>query len=192
VAVDEEAGTIARPPGLRLDLGGSAKGFIADRAAARLAPFGPCAADCGGDMRVRGSQAVDVADPFGRGPAGRLEVRDGAVATSGVDARSWGRAAHHLLDPSTGAPAWTGVVTATALAPTAAQAEALAKAALLAGPRAGEALLSRHGGALSLDDGSVRFFTRSVRPAQRVKVGSPGVRSFTRCARNGGPGEEAP
>ena len=62
---------------------------------------------------------------------------------------------HHLLDPATGAPAWTGVVSATALAPTAAEAEALAKAALLAGPRAGRALLARHGGGvLVLDDGA--------------------------------------
>ncbi len=41
---------------------------------------------------------------------------------------------HHLLDPSTLEPAWTGIVGATALAPTAVEAEALAKAALLSGP----------------------------------------------------------
>jgi len=45
-------------------------------------------------------------------------------------------------------------VTATALAPTAAEAEALAKGALLAGPDAGRALL-RHGGVLVLEDGTV-------------------------------------
>ena len=45
-------------------------------------------------------------------------------------------------------------MSATALAPTAAEAEALAKAALLSGPRAGLALLRRHGGVLALDDGS--------------------------------------
>jgi thiamine biosynthesis lipoprotein len=159
VTVDDAAGTITRPPGVRLDLGGSAKGFIADRAAALLAPYGPCAADCGGDMRVVGVHAVEVADPFGGEPVARLLLRDGAVATSGVDARAWSRAAHHLLDPSTGKPAWSGVVCATALAPTAVEAEALAKAALLAGPDGGAALLSRHGGALILDDGTVRLPT---------------------------------
>jgi len=46
-------------------------------------------------------------------------------------------------------------VTATALAPTAAEAEALAKAALLCGPQGGAALLRRHGGVLVLDDGAV-------------------------------------
>ena len=154
VLVDDEDGTIARPPGLRLDLGGSAKGFVADRAAALLGA--PCAVDCGGDMRVRGAHEVRVAHPFGGEPAAVIALSDGAVATSGVDARLWGRAHHHLLDPATGVPAWTGVVSATALAPTAAEAEALAKAALLSGPGAGLELLARHGGGvLVLDDGDV-------------------------------------
>jgi thiamine biosynthesis lipoprotein len=154
VTVDDGAGTIARTPGIRLDLGGSAKGFIADRVAAALARYGPCAADCGGDLRVHGAHDVLVEHPFGGESIATLSLCDGAVATSGVDARLWGHAAHHLLDPATGRPAWTGVVSATALAPTAAEAEALAKAALLSGPRAGLALLRRHGGVLALDDGS--------------------------------------
>jgi thiamine biosynthesis lipoprotein len=154
VVVDDDACAIARPPGLRLDLGGSAKGFIADLAAERLSPAGPCAADCGGDMRVRGAHEVLVANPFGGEPLASIALCDAAVATSGVDARLWGSASHHLLDPSTGEPAWTGVVSATALAPTAAEAEALAKAALLAGPETGLGLL-RHGGLLVLDDGGV-------------------------------------
>jgi FAD:protein FMN transferase len=154
VEVDDAAGTIARPPAVRLDLGGSAKGFIADRAAGLLAPYGPCAADCGGDMRVHGAHEVLAEDPFGGEPVAAIALCDGAVATSGVDARLWAAASHHLLDPATGLPAWTGVVTATALAPTAAEAEALAKGALLAGPDAGRALL-RHGGVLVLEDGTV-------------------------------------
>ena len=154
VEVDDAAGTIARPPAVRLDLGGSAKGFIADRAAGLLAPYGPCAADCGGDMRVHGAHEVFAEDPFGGEPVAAIALCDGAVATSGVDARLWAAASHHLLDPATGLPAWTGVVTATALAPTAAEAEALAKGALLAGPDAGRALL-RHGGVLVLEDGTV-------------------------------------
>jgi thiamine biosynthesis lipoprotein len=168
VRVDDAAGTITRPPGTRLDLGGSAKGFIADRAAALLAPFGPCAADCGGDMRVHGGHEVHVAHPFGGEPVAGLRLRDGAVATSGIDARLWGTAAHHLLDPSTGGPAWTGVVSASALAPTAAEAEALAKAALLAGPLAGRALLARGGGGmLVLDDGTAVLVGAGAPPTAR-------------------------
>jgi len=158
VTVDDRAGAIVRPPGLRIDLGGSAKGFIADRAAALLAPAGPCAVDCGGDLRVHGAHRVRIRHPHSGNAAAELELHDGAVATSGIDARLWrrdGGAAHHLLDPATGEPAWTGVVSATALAPTAAEAEARAKAALLAGPRAGLAFLRDHGGVLVHDDGTV-------------------------------------
>jgi len=164
VLVDDDAGTIARPPGVRLDLGGSGKGHIADRAAARLAAFGPCAVDCGGDLRVHGDHRIEVRYPFGGEPAAGLALSDGAVATSGIDGRLWRRAAHHLLDPATGTPAWTGVVSATALAPTAAKAEALAKAALLAGPASGHELLEEHGGVLVLDDGTVRTVRRSPAP----------------------------
>ena len=67
-----------------------------------------------------------------------FELSRRAVATSGIGRRSWlgpdGRPAHHLLDPATGRPAFTGVVQATALAPTAVEAEWRAKAAVLAGP----------------------------------------------------------
>jgi FAD:protein FMN transferase len=88
-----------------------------------------------------------------------LELDDDAVATSGIDKRIWWgpgrRPAHHLLDPATGRPAWTGVLSATAKAPTATLAEALAKAAILAGPNAGRAVLSKHGGLLVTDQGVV-------------------------------------
>ena len=118
--------------------------------------------DCGGDMRVHGAHEVLVAHPFGAEPAASIPLSGGAAATSGVDARLWGTSAHHLLDPATGEPAWTGVVSATALAPTGAEAEALAMAALLAGPDAGRALLERRGGVLVLDDGAVVPAPREV------------------------------
>jgi FAD:protein FMN transferase len=172
IAVDDADGTIARPPGLRLDLGGSAKGLLADRLAARLVPAGPCVVDCGGDIRVAGGRDVQVLHPSSGTTAAVLHVRDGAVATSGLGNRLWWRGdrpAHHLLDPSTGTPAWTRLVAATALAPTAVEAEALAKAALLAGPVAGRALLRRHGGVLIADDGSVAKIGAAAR--RRTTVG---------------------
>jgi thiamine biosynthesis lipoprotein len=59
---------------------------------------------------------------------------------------------HHVLDPGSGRPAFTGIVQATALAPTVTEAEMLSKAALLRGPaRAGELLV--HGGLFVLDAG---------------------------------------
>jgi thiamine biosynthesis lipoprotein len=115
--------------------------------------------DCCGDLRIGGRQrTVRVDDPFGRGVLHELEVADCGVATSGIGRRSWigadGRPAHHLLDPSTGRPAYTGVVQATALAPTAAEAEWRAKAALLGGPGTAAMWVARHGGVVVMDDGS--------------------------------------
>jgi thiamine biosynthesis lipoprotein len=75
-----------------------------------------------------------------------LAVRDRAVATSTTMRRRWlrdGVVRHHLIDPRNGAPAATGVLAATVVAPTTAGAETLAKAALLLGPDAGLAFLDR-------------------------------------------------
>ena len=155
---------IRRPPGLELDLGGSVKGWVADLLGARLERHGRCAVDCGGDLRLatrRGAPwEVRVRHPLNGTIAHTLRVRAGGVATSGIDARLWrrrsGEFAHHLIDPATGTPAWTGLVAATALAPTALEAEALAKAALLSGAAAGRRLLrAHHGGVLVGDDGTV-------------------------------------
>jgi thiamine biosynthesis lipoprotein len=157
VHVDDLAGVVVRPPGVHLDLGGSAKGLAADLAVELLAPHGPCAADLGGDLRVHGAHEVLVPNPVTGMLAEVLELEDDAVATSGIDKRIWWdagrRPAHHLLDPSSGRPAWTGVLSSTAKAPTATLAEALAKAAILAGPAAGRTILARHGGLLITNDG---------------------------------------
>jgi FAD:protein FMN transferase len=164
IEVDGATGVIRRPPGVELDLGGTAKGWAADLLAGRLGRYGRCAVDCGGDLRVEAGRGapweVRLRHPVTGAVAHVFQVRTGGVATSGIDARLWelpdGAFAHHLIDPSTGAPAWTGLVAATALAPTALEAEALAKAALLSGPAAGRRLLRvRHGGVLVHDDGTV-------------------------------------
>jgi FAD:protein FMN transferase len=164
VQIDEAAGVIRRPPGLELDLGGSAKGWAADLVVAQLERHGRCAVDIGGDMRVAAGRGapweVRVRHPLTGRVAHTLVVRAGGVATSGIDARLWerrgGEFAHHLIDPATGRPAWTGLIAATALAPKALAAEALAKAAVLSGPAGARALLeAHHGGVLIHDSGAV-------------------------------------
>ncbi len=163
VLTDRRAGTVTRPPSVKLDLGGIAKGVFADELAASLGAFGAFVVDCAGDLRLGGSAAVPrrvhVASPFDGCTLHAFELPAGGVATSGIGKRSWldqhGHPAHHLLDPGTGRPAFTGIVQATALAPTAAQAEALSKAAILSGPSAGERILAA-GGVLVFEDGSHR------------------------------------
>ena len=161
VRTDRRAGTVTRPPGVRIDPGGIAKGVFADELAAVLSGYGAFVVDCGGDMRLGGSLAlardVHVASPFDESMLHTFALAGGGVATSGIGRRGWidreGRPAHHLLDPATGRPAFTGIVQVTALAPTATEAEALSKAALLSGPTQAERLLV-HGGAIVLEDGN--------------------------------------
>jgi FAD:protein FMN transferase len=132
--------------------------------------------DCGGDLRIRAPRGIDVhvEHPLTGAVAHTLQIASGAVATSGLGRRLWRRAgagfAHHLLDPSTGEPAWTGLVQATALAPTALQAETLAKTALLSGPLAARRLLASYGGGVLVhDDASVERVGRRVR-RQSVQI----------------------
>jgi FAD:protein FMN transferase len=153
VGDDARHGAVRRPPGVRLDSGGLAKGMAADLVAAALERLPAYAVDCAGDVRIGGTarrpRRVDVRDPFGASPVHRLMRSSGSVATSGTTVRSWA-GGHHLLDPRTGKPADTGVVQATALAPTGLEAEVRAKAALLDGPSH-----LRHGGLLVGADGTV-------------------------------------
>jgi thiamine biosynthesis lipoprotein len=159
IEVDAEAGTVSRPPGVRLDSGGVAKGMFADVLATVLSGHKSFAVDAAGDVRFGGDAGVPreirVASPFDDSVLHAFQLHRGAAATSGIGKRSWlhadGHPAHHLLDPGTGRPAFTGIVQATALAPSALEAEARAKAALLSGPRRGAGWLV-HGGVLVYDD----------------------------------------
>jgi thiamine biosynthesis lipoprotein len=163
-AVDDGAGTVTRPAGIRLDPGGIAKGLMADLIGESLADFDSFAVDCCGDLRIGGcrggERTVSVDDPGGGAPLHKLRIADGAVATSGITRRAWtgpdNRPAHQILDPATGNPAFTGVVQATAVAPTGLLAETLAKAALLVGPEGAESQLP-FGGVVVEEGGAVRI-----------------------------------
>jgi thiamine biosynthesis lipoprotein len=177
--VDEEAGTISRPPGVRFDTGGAGKGLAADLVAERLRGYSRFIVDCGGDIRIGGPDAlvrpyeVHVEHPLTGERAHVLRLNNGGVATSGLNVRIWrdpaGRFAHHLLDPASGRPAWTGLVGATALGDSAVEAETLSKAALLSGPERGREVLAERGGLLVHDDGRVEpVGPLSVKPRVRL------------------------
>lgn len=159
--VDPARNMVFRPPGVRLDSGGLAKGLFCDLLAERLAGYDAFAVECAGDLRVGGTarlaRTVQVASPFGGEILHSFSEASVAAATSGIGRRSWvdaeGRPCHHLLDPSTGRPAFSGIAQVTALAPRAALAEVCAKTAILSGPDAAKRWLP-DGGVLVYDDGS--------------------------------------
>ena len=165
IEVLDPPGEVRRPPGVLFDTGGTGKGLAADRVGRLLAGHDRFAVDCGGDVLVGGLDPgseevrVEIRDPLTGTPAEVVSVGRGAVATSGIDVHLWKDAAggysHHLIDPATGAPAWTGLVCAAARAPTALEADVLAKAALLGGPQRAAEFLGDHGGLVIHDDGAV-------------------------------------
>ena len=160
--VDRADASVSRPPGVRIDSGGLAKGMAADLAALQLRGFSSFAIDCGGDLAIGGTaglaRRIGLDNPLRPRGGVSFEIVEGGVATSGLANRIWSGLdgpAHHLIDPAAGTPAWTGVVQATALGRNASEAETLAKSALLSGPDKGRSLLAAQGGVLVLDSGEV-------------------------------------
>jgi thiamine biosynthesis lipoprotein len=167
IEIDDEHETVRRPPGVRIDTGGIGKGLAADAVAYRLRPYTRFVVDCGGDIAVGGVGgqidpfAIEVEHPLTGECIHTLNVTRGGVATSGLNVRIWrcadGTFAHHLLDPSSGEPAWSGLIAATALAPTVLEAETLSKLALLTGAEGARDALAAHGGVVVHNDGDVEL-----------------------------------
>jgi len=179
VTVNAQTGVVARPPGVRLDTGGTGKGLAADLAADRLAGYSTFCVDAGGDVRIGGARPAErpvrTDHPLRDRFAHEFPLATGAVATSGLKTRLWRTPegySHHLLDPSTGQPAWTGVIQATSLGSTALEAETLAKMAFLSGPDGARDVLAEHGGVIVLDDGTVELagplLEGSVEPSREL------------------------
>ena len=136
--------------GARVTLDGIAKGRIIDAAVATLAAHGAdrVLVEAGGDLRTLGVRVdarpwrVGVAHPRQPGAVlGVLTVDGRAVATSGdyMNRFTADFALHHILDPQTGRSPGD-LASATVLAPTALDADALATALMVLGCRAGLAL----------------------------------------------------
>jgi len=117
-------------PGCGIDLGGVAKGWMADHLCERLGPN--TLANLGGDLSARGGGPQGDGWPVGLGGV-TLMLRDRGAATSSTRRRSWGEV-HHLIDPRTGLPAATGLEEVSVVARTGFEAEVIAKTALLLGP----------------------------------------------------------
>jgi thiamine biosynthesis lipoprotein len=155
IELQRESFSVRLPLGMQIDLGGIAKGWIAERGAHLLAEYSPaCAVSAGGDMFFLGHPLgqtgweVGLEDP--RNPSEDITllwVDKGAVATSSVAKRVWrqgDQTRHHLIDPRTGLPAETPWLSVTVFAPQAAVAEAFAKAILIGGPTIASALIEKN------------------------------------------------
>jgi thiamine biosynthesis lipoprotein len=173
IRCDPQQRAVWLPHNTQLDLGGVVKGWAAAQAAQRLASYGPVLVDAGGDIAISGPRRDGTPWPIAVANPHRpdcddalLLIRAGGVATSGTDYRRWQqgeRWQHHLIDPATGAPACTDLLSVTVVAPSLLTAETVAKAVLLKGSRAGLAWLEQQpvlAGLLITIDGQVTHSRR--------------------------------
>jgi len=139
--LDVRAGSARLRQGASIDLGGIAKGWLADRLAADLGPNS--LVNLCGDLYARGGGDTGDGWPVGMGGQTVLLLNMGA-ATSGTRKRAWGPDLHHLIDPRTGLPSRSDLAEASVLARTGADAEIFAKTALLLGATKAEEYLAAH------------------------------------------------
>lgn len=149
VEVDHARNTIRLPPGIALDLGATAKAWVADRASIAAA----CASDCGVLVAVGGDIATAGPSPAGGwpihvaddhratvdAPGQTITIRSGGLATSSTTVRRWRRGAatmHHIIDPSTGLPTAGRWRTVSVAAASCVDANIASTAALVRGDRA--------------------------------------------------------
>lgn len=165
--------TVTLPAGMQIDLGGIAKGYIADQVA-ELA-WGRCTGmilSLGGNVYVIGDRpdlgrnAVGIQDPAS--PTGSslavLYVKNTSVVTSGVYERGFtgpdGAWYHHILNPETGYPADSGLVSATIVNNSSMVADALATACIVMGREKALAFAEQYGmEAMFIDSDMQTWFT---------------------------------
>ena len=157
-------------PGMEIDLGSVAKGYTGDQVMEVFRENGVTSGmiSLGGNVQALGAKPdgspwrIAVQDPEGgEGFVGVVEVVDQAVITSGGYERFFEQDGHtywHILDPATGAPARSGVISATIVGPSGAMCDALSTALFIMGPEKAAAFWRANGGfdyLLVLDDGSL-------------------------------------
>lgn len=136
-------------PGMKIDLGGIAKGYAFDCAVNRLKEnnITSCLIS-GGQVYALGNKSgkpwkVAIKDPRAQGLAGEIGLQDQSVATSGDYEQYFmvnGKRFCHIIDPRTGYSAESGAISATVVASDGLTADALSTAVFVLGKAKGEEL----------------------------------------------------
>jgi thiamine biosynthesis lipoprotein len=178
IEVDPEARTVHFGlPGMRINLGGIAKGYAVEQGARILRQAGVEHAllNAGGDSRVIGDRRgqpwiIGIRHPrLEDQVATRLPLVDEAISTSGDYERFFeedGRRYHHILNPATGEPTET-LLSATVIGPDATWTDALATTIFVLGAEAGFDLIDRYPGFEAIvvePDGRLRYSSGLVAP----------------------------
>jgi len=177
IVIDEESGTVFLPrEGMMIGLGGIAKGYALDQAAAALAEHGvkDYLITAGGQVIVSGIRgdrlwSVGIQDPRGefRDYFARLPLAGGSISTSGDYERFFihqGIRYHHILDPRTGMPSRSGLRSVTVIHDSAIIADVLSTAIMIMGKSRGFALIECVDGAeaILVDDEGQTHMTQGL------------------------------
>jgi thiamine biosynthesis lipoprotein len=179
VQVDRQAQTIRfLRKGVRIDLGGIAKGYAVDRSIEHLRKLGieHAMVNAGGDTRLLGDRrgkpwVVGIRDPRNEGRVvTRLPLDDEAISTSGDYERYFeedGVRYHHILVPGTGKPA-RGVRSATVIGADATLTDALSTTVFVLGVERGMRLIAGLPGveAVVVDDQGRIFYSDGLAQPQ--------------------------
>jgi len=159
ILLDQESCSVAlKRAGQALDLGGIAKGFAADEVKRILLKNGVQSAliNLGGNIVTIGKRPDDqpwqigIQNPLA--PTGQFlgvfSATNKTIVTSGTNERFFikdGIRYHHILDPRTGKPAQSSLLSVTAVCTCSTDADALTTALFILGPKKGLPLLSKIG-----------------------------------------------
>ncbi len=144
IEFDRTANAIRMPAGMRIDLGGIAKGAFVDSVNDIFQDLPGAIVDAGGDLRLWGRPGHECVWRIGVQDPGSLQTdiaelrlwagRPLAVATSSTRSRNWSTGTerqNHLIDPQTGRAVPFSTPSVTVVAGTVVAAEVLAKATLI-------------------------------------------------------------
>ena len=179
VVLDPDKRTVRfTQPGVRIDLGGIAKGWAVDQGIEILKKAGVQRAmvTAGGDTRIIGDRfgkpwMVGIRDPREEGKViVRIPLEDEAMSTSGDYERFFeenGVRYHHILEPASGKPA-RAVRSVTVIAPTATRTDGLSKTIFVLGIQKGMEVLDRLGDvdAIAIDAQGQIFYSRNLMQPQ--------------------------
>lgn len=154
-----------------IDLGGIAKGYIADRVEEYLKSRGAKRGiiNLGGNIKVFGKKtyAVGIKKPFSDGISASVELKDKSIVTSGIYERCFekdGVLYHHILDPETGYPCKTDLYSATVIGDSSLDCDALATVCILFGREKAEKTIEATDGfeAIFIDNAGKMYATSGL------------------------------
>lgn len=186
-----EGNALSLPNDVQLDFGGIAKGWAGDRVAQLLRGKGVTSAilRLGGNIHAIGTKPdgsawkIGIEDPDSGGTLGTVSVADLAVVTSGSYQRFFtanGQTYHHIIDPSTGRPADSGLTSVTVVGKHGTRCDALSTALFVMGLDKGaqfwrehrdfEAVFVSENGSVSITAGLENSFTLSPSQSRKLEV----------------------